>query len=498
MNEPPTGFRHNGAMPLAWIFLRLATALLLAGLVTSAHASELPAAFIDALKQANIPLDHVAVVVQPLDALVDTPEPLLAHNAEAAMNPASVMKLVTSYAALHQLGPRFTWATDVWADGSIQDGVLDGDLIIKGHGDPTLTLERMWLLQRALRARGIRHVRGDLVLDLSHFNLPALDPGAFDGEPLAPYNTPPAALVANFNVTSLRLKPSGDRLEIVLDIALPGVSIRSQVALTHTACNSWKDALTPSIPDPARRELLLSGTYSSRCGEQTLSLNLFEPAETFSFIFRDLWQQSGGSLSGQTMPGMAPETAPLLHFESTPLTVALIGLNKNSNNLMARNLFLTLGAAAFGAPASPDKADRAIRAALIKQQLPITKLVLENGAGLSRIERVSAQLLSELLRAAYHSPLFSEFESTLPIVALDGTLKRRFNGSALSGNAHLKTGTLRDVSALAGYVYTASGRRVAFVMLVNHANARRANAAQQALLEWVWTDLPKPPADTQK
>ena len=485
-------------MPLARIFLRLATALLLTGLVTSTHASELPAAFIDALKQASIPLDHVAVVIQPLDAPVDSPEPLLAHNAEAAMNPASVMKLVTSYVALHQLGPRFTWATDVWADGPIQDGVLDGDLIIKGHGDPTLTLERMWLLQRALRARGIRHMHGDLVLDMSHFNLPALDPGAFDGEPLAPYNTPPAALVANFNVTTLRLKPAGDRLEIVPDIALPGVSIRSEVALTQsTACNSWKDALTPSIPDPARRELLLSGTYSRRCGEQTLSLNLFDPAETFGFIFRDLWQQSGGTLSGQTMPGMAPETVPLLRFESTPLSDALIGLNKNSNNLMARNLFLTLGAASFGAPASPDKADRATRAVLIKQKLPVTKLVLENGAGLSRIERVSAQLLSELLRAAYRSPLFSEFESTLPIVALDGTLKRRFNGSTLSGNAHLKTGTLRDVSALAGYVYTASGRRVAFVMLVNHANARRANAAQQALLEWVWADVPKPPVGTQ-
>jgi D-alanyl-D-alanine carboxypeptidase/D-alanyl-D-alanine-endopeptidase (penicillin-binding protein 4) len=155
---------------------------------------------------------------------------------------------------------------------------------------------------------------------------------------------------------------------------------------------------------------------------------------------------------------------------------------------MTRNLFLTLGAESFGAPATLDKGARAVRAALIRQGITVDKLVLENGAGLSRIERVNARLLGELLRAAYASPLFAEFESALPIVAIDGTLKRRFNGSSLVGNAHLKTGTLRDASALAGYVYTASGRRVAFVMLVNHDHASRAIEAQRALLEWVWND----------
>lgn len=474
--------------------MRFAAVLLLANLLVPAVAAELPAAFTHALKQAGIPLDHVAVVIQPLDA----PEPLVAHNAEAAMNPASVMKLVTSYAALQQLGPRFTWTTDVWADGPVRDGALEGDLVIKGYGDPSLTLERMWLLQRELRARGVRHIRGDLVLDTSHFDLPTNHPGAFDGEPLALYNAAPGALVANFNATTLRLKQNGETLEILPDVALPGVAIRSDIVLTQaTACEDWKDAITPSIPDPARYELVLSGTYPRNCGEQTLSLNLFEPAASFDFIFRDLWQQSGGTLSGQTLPGMAPETPPLLRFESPPLTEALIRLNKFSNNLMTRNLFLTLGAKTFGAPATLDKGARAVRQALTQQHITVNKLVLENGSGLSRIERVSAQLLNDLLRAAYFSPLYSEFESALPIVALDGTLKHRFNGSTLAGNAHLKTGTLRDASALAGYVYTTSGRRVAFVMLVNHRHAMRANDAQKALLEWVWADSPGLPIEAR-
>ncbi|WP_237763308.1 D-alanyl-D-alanine carboxypeptidase/D-alanyl-D-alanine-endopeptidase [Thiobacillus denitrificans] len=450
----------------------------------SAHAAGLPAVFTDALKQAGIPLDHVAVVVQPLDAAA----PVLSHNAEAALNPASVMKLVTSFAALNQLGPGYVWTTDVWANGTVEDGVLHGDLVIKGHGDPTLTLERMWLLQRELRARGVRHIRGNLVLDLSHFELLAIDPGAFDGEPFALYNAAPGALVANFSAMTLRLKPDGEQVLIVPDIALPGLTLTSRLVLTDGAeCNGWKDALTPALPDPERLELVVSGRYARGCGEQAWSLSLFEPAATFDFVFRGLWAESGGTLTGATVAGRAPQSEPLLKFSSVPLTEALIRLNKYSNNLMTRNLFLTLGAEKEGAPATLEKGARAVRVVLTQRGVSTRKLVLENGAGLSRIERISADALNQLLRAAYNSPLFAEFQSALPIVASDGTLKRRFNGSPLSGNAHLKTGTLRDVSALAGYVYTVNGQRVSFVMLVNHANARRSEAAQRALLEWVHT-----------
>ena len=468
-------------MSFTRIAFRFLAGLSLASLVVSAGSAELPATFTAALNQAGIPLDHVAVVVQPLDAA----EPVLSHNAAAALNPASVMKLVTSFVALNQLGPGYVWTTDIWADGKIADGVLDGDLVIKGHGDPTLTLERMWLLQRELRARGVRHIHGNLVLDLSHFELPAVDPGAFDGEPLALYNTTPGPLVANFNATTLRLKPDEGQVLIVPDIALPGVTLTSRLVLDDGAeCNGWKDALTPAIPDSERLELVVSGRYPRGCGEQAWALNLFEPAATFDFIFRGLWAESGGTLTGATLPGMAPGTEPLLKFASEPLTEALTRLNKYSNNLMSRNLFLTLGAERHGAPATLEKAERAVRDALLQRGVPTHKLVLENGAGLSRIERISADALNQLLRAAYNSPLFAEFESALPIVAIDGTLKQRFNGSPLSGNAHLKTGTLRDVSALAGYVYTSAGQRVSFVMLVNHANAGRSETAQRALLEW--------------
>ena len=425
------------------------SALLLAGSIFSAHAADLPIPFVTALKQAGIPLDHVAVVVQPLDAA----EPVLGHNAEAAMNPASVMKLVTSFAALNQLGPGYVWKTELWADGTIREGVLTGDLIIRGTGDPTLTLERMWLLQRELRARGVRHIHGNLVLDLSHFDLPEMDPGAFDGEPLAKYNAVPGALLANFNAIILRLKPEGERVQITPEVSLPGVMLDSQVRLQDTAgCGNWKDAITPSVSEGRDMALEIRGVYARGCGEQTLSLNLFDPATTFDLIFRGLWSEAGGTLSGVTVLDRAPATAPLMTFASTSLTEALTRLNKHSNNLMTRSLFLTLGAEKYGAPATLEKGARAVREALTQRGVSTHKLVLQNGSGLSRIERISASALTQMLRSAYRSPLFAEFESALPIVAVDGTLKRRFNGSAFAGNAHLKTGSLRDVSALAGYV----------------------------------------------
>lgn len=453
--------------------------------VASARAAELPSAFVAALQRAGIPLDRVALVVEP----VESGEPLLSHQAGVAMNPASVMKLVTSFAALNQLGPDFSWTTEVWTTGTLKDGVLDGDLVIRGNGDPSLTLERMWLLQRALRAHGVRHVRGNLVLDASQFDVPYVDPGAFDDEPFAPYNAPPGALVANFNAIAVRLKPRDADVLIVPDIALPGVTLTSRLALADgVECNGWRDALTPSFADAARAELVISGRYPRGCGEQAWALNLFEPAATFDFIFRSLWLESGGRIDGSTVAGRAPDQPPLFAFESEPLADALRRLNKYSNNLMAKNLFLTLGAAVYGPPATPEKGARAVRDVLARNGIDTRKLVLDNGAGLSRIERVSAGMLNQLLRAAWRSPLFSEFESALPIVALDGTLKRRFNGSIAAGSAHLKTGTLRDASALAGYVTTSRGRRIAFVMLVNHANAARAGDAQRALLEWTWAD----------
>jgi D-alanyl-D-alanine carboxypeptidase/D-alanyl-D-alanine-endopeptidase (penicillin-binding protein 4) len=213
---------------------------------------------------------------------------------------------------------------------------------------------------------------------------------------------------------------------------------------------------------------------------------VFTPARNFDALFRALWLTSGGVLIGNTRDGSAPDTPPLLSFASIPLAEALRNQNKYSSNLMARNLYLTLGADTFGAPATLDKARRAVLGWLADQHIDAPELVLDNGAGLSRTERISAQTLARLLRAETVSPTFSEFESSLPLAGVDGTLRRRYKDSELAGHAHLKTGTLRDARSLAGYVHTRAGQRLVFVLLINDAHADRAADAQRALLEWAY------------
>lgn len=238
-------------------------------------------------------------------------------------------------------------------------------------------------------------------------------------------------------------------------------------------------------------ELVFEGRYARDCGEKHLSLNLYDATRNFDVTFRALWAESGSVLTGTTRLGAAPtDTPPLLNFPSIPLADALRNLSKYSNNLMTRNLYLTLGAETHSPPATLEKSRDAVQAWLADKKIAVPELVLENGAGLSRIERISAQTLGRILGWAYRSPYFSELESALPILAVDGTLKRRFTDSPLAGRAHLKTGTLKDARALAGYVMNRDGKRMVFVMLVNHPQAEKADAAQRALLDWAYSYSP--------
>lgn len=471
-------------MSIRHYFYRLACFAFALAAAIPAWANGLPQGLSEALLKAGIPPESIAVYVQP----VDGGPALLSVNAAQPMNPASTMKLVTTYAALESLGPSYTWKTGFWVRGEIREGRLDGDLIVRGGGDPYLTLERIWLMQRALRDKGVREIAGRLVLDLTLYDLPPMEPGAFDGEPLAAYNALPAPLLANFNVQNIRLVPGDGQVAIRPEMPLGGVKLISQLQLTDAPCNGWRDGILASMPDPAVKEVIVfEGMYPRACGEKTMPLNVLGPVQNFALVFRALWEESGGKWEGGITTGIAPPTtAPLLAFESPPLADVIRPLNKHSSNVMTRMLFLTLGQEKFGAPATLGKSVIALRETLLVRNLVFPELVLENGSGLSRDERISAGSMGRLLLAAYRSPHFSELESALPIAATDGTLKKRFNGSAFTGHAHLKTGSLRDVRALAGYLIDRNGRRLAVVMFVNHANAAQSEDAQAALLNWVY------------
>ena len=465
--------------------LLLASALLL----TPAHAraqsrQRLPIPVARALRAAGIPSTAVAVLVQP----ADSQRPRLSVNADRALDPASVMKLVTTYAALGMLGPAYTWKTEAWIDGRLDHGVLDGDLYLKGGGDPILTYQRFWLLLARLRATGLKRINGDLVQDRSLFDVGKTAP--IDDQPLRPYNVVPDALLLDFNALRLELVPDPvrDRLAVLPEPLPDGLAIDNRIKLDEDSCGDWKGGLRPELSEIGGQETLrLSGSYPRSCGEQTWRLGGLPHRQYVDGVFRSLWRQLGGSIGGGSREGVVPGDAQLLvSIESPPLAVVIRDINKFSNNVMARQLFLTLGAAAGNRPADEADAAAAVRAWLATRRLDFPELTLDNGSGLSRRARISAESLARLLASAWKSPLMPEFVSSLPLAAVDGTMEKRLRFDAVAGQAHIKTGTLDGVKAIAGYVHDRAGRWQIVVFLVNHPKAAQAQAAQDALLQWVY------------
>ncbi len=447
----------------------------------------LPPPVAQALATAKIPSGSVAVVVQE----VGTPRAALAVNPAAPMNPASVMKLVTTYAALELLGPAYRWKTEAYAAGTLRDGVLEGDLVLKGYGDPKLDLEAFWILLRALRGKGLQTIRGDLVLDRSQFERAPGDAARFDGDAFRPYNVLPDALLVNFKSLRFAFAPDPERgaVRVYVEPRPPALDVVNVLKLAEGPCpegSAFREMLKPTF-EPARQRAIFSGQYRTSCGEKDLNVALLEPNDHVAGMLRQLWPEMGGAWSGAVREGAAPAGARLLHtMESAALAEIVRDTNKFSNNVMARHLFLTLGAENGGAPANAAKASSAIKAWLASKRIAAPELVMENGSGLSRVERISAGNLAAMLQAAWQSPVMPEFISSMPVAGLDGTMRRRLKGEGVAGQAHIKTGLLSDTRAMAGFVLDRGGRRHVVVMIVNHASAHETQPAMDALLRWVY------------
>lgn len=548
----------------------LAAWCLLGLFMESGFASTLPESVTAALGHEHIPLSSVSIVVQQVDA----DAPLISLNAERPMNPASTMKLLTTFAALETLGPAYRWKTEAYLNGKLEDGVLHGDLVFKGYGDPKLTVEEFWMWLRELRQRGLREIRGDIVLDHSFFEPVDQDPAEFDHDPTRAYNVGTGALLLNFNALHLHLIPNGHATTALLEPVLAGYTLRNHITTSAKLRCNGEDTYKARLDG---HDIVLEGSIPANCGEMDDYFSLLPQDEYFFAVFSGLWQELGGTLQGKLRDGTAPaDQAPFASYVSPPLSEVIRDINKFSNNIMARQLFLTLGTAAEanaarsayaqsnaevpavaqaygeasppadqtggditsqdvsaplpspvgapamssvkgmppdalgagGAPAAP-AGSTPVGAPMLRidppaaniahgtsamlhwlktEDLQFPELVLENGAGLSRKERISALHLAELLQRATSSPFFPELEASLPILGLDGTVKKRFRDSDIAGYAHLKTGSLEGVKSLAGYVKANSGKQWIAVFIVNHPNAALAQPAQDALIGWLQTE----------
>lgn len=466
----------------AGLFLCLIGCLLPAAAM-SQHS--VPLGVKNVLNHRQLPDESLSLYVENLS----TGKVIIAWNEDVARNPASVLKLLTTLIALENLGPTYTWKTEMYLQGEIEDDTLKGDLLLKGYGDPFLVTERLWSLLRSLRLAGIRKIDGDLLLDDSFFDVENYDPGAFDNQPLRAYNVAPNALLMNFQVVRFQFEPdvSNAMIKLRLDPELDNLQVVNRLSLRNGRCGGFQRGITITPNDSVDR-MIFSGAFPSGCRSYAMDRAVLGH-NAFAFgLIKSLWRDMGGEITGNWRNVTVAEDAePFVTFESPPLTEIISRVNKHSNNVMARQLVYTLAAEQLGPPGTSDKGKEVVNNWLAERKMDFQELNFDNGAGLSRISRLTAKHMGDLLRYAWHSPLMPEFVASMSLSGVDGTLARRFRDDSLTGIAHMKTGSMDHVAGIAGYVQAQSGDRFIVVALQNYHNVHRGpgDEVHTALLRWV-------------
>lgn len=481
---------------------------------SSKKSKGLPSSVLKVINKYKIPKENLSIYIRDLNKF----EPLIEHHADKLRSPASTMKLLTTYAALKELGPNYSWRTEVWMRGDFEKGVLKGDLILKGFGDPFMVYENFWKLLRVLRDKGLHEIQGDVILDDSYFKLPKHDSAAFDGRPFRVYNAASSSLMFNFQATRFLFRPvisntaskkedkktnikksnkkskkkksakknsAKGRVKIIPYPEIKGLSINNQVKLTSGRCR--KSHYRPKFSKDKKGKLTIKGTYAKRCKQQFILRAVSTPEEHVFNAFREIWGDLKGKHSGQFKQGRVIKGDERFHVYASPTLGTLMRLiNKWSNNVMTRQVFLSLGARKYGAPATPEKGEKAVLAVLSENNINTAGISIENGSGLSRSSRISARQMGSLLEMAYRDPFMPEFMASLALPGVDGTLVNRFRKSDLRGRSHFKTGTLTGVSAIAGYMLNRKGKRLVIVIQHNgkKTGAGRSRKIQDALIRW--------------
>jgi D-alanyl-D-alanine carboxypeptidase/D-alanyl-D-alanine-endopeptidase (penicillin-binding protein 4) len=457
----------------------------------------LPRAVQELIESTGLPATSFGLHVQPVGAGAGRPGPaLVALNAESTFQMASTVKLVTALAALDLLGPAYRWHTCVCLCGPLREGRLLGDLVIVGGGDPCLQAGKLQAWLAELRARGLHEVWGDIVLDRSAFQLRESDHlQTPQPAPDQPGYVRPEALMLDAGV--LRIGLQGDaaqtRVQVrprqaglpVINQLTPGRQCQAAAELERTATDA---------------RLVVKGQWAPGCGEREIAQLAVSHSDLTTRAVADLWRGVGGRLKGRVRaaaaaaPAEADEatsdasysrSAPWASLASPPLTELMQTMNKVSDNLIARTLFLSL-AEDFPHRAATLPAARARAAAWLRGRgFGEGDIAVDNGAGLAYSERCRPRAMVRLLQQAWQGPHAKEFVASLPVAGVDGTLWRRMTSGPARGRAYLKTGSGIETRTLAGYVRCRSGRVQAVAALVNHAQVAAAVPALDALVEWV-------------
>jgi D-alanyl-D-alanine carboxypeptidase/D-alanyl-D-alanine-endopeptidase (penicillin-binding protein 4) len=450
----------------------------------------LPPAVRAELARIQVPPEALAAVALPLGHRALPFE----HRADVPMQPGSAMKLVTAVVALDRLGATHVGRTRLLTSAPLEDGVLRGDLVLQGGSDPGFGPAPLWLLLRELRAQGLRRIEGDLVLDRQRYRPERLDTGAppFDERPEGWWNVVPDALLFEGGLQTVELLSDTTGVAARARPAVRGLRIdASRLRLNQRACSEWDAEWLP--PDTAEDPQLpggvvvtLRGAFPQNC-RRVEEMQVVDRSRYIGLEFAQTWRELGGQWTGRVREATTPTGARLLaERRSRPWGEVLRPLMKTSDNTLARLLFLELGVPGMAdAPTAQtiDIARELVPRWFAERGIAAPGLVLDNGSGLSRSERITATTLARLVQWAWHSRHAPDLLMSLPVAGVDGTLRNRIKDSPASGVARLKTGTLRNVAALAGVVNDPQGRPWALAIIVNHDIGAGARPVLDAFID---------------
>lgn len=453
----------------------------------------LPAPVVAALAQAGLPADALGAIAIPQTRWARRWQ----HRADVPMQPGSTMKLVTTVVALDRLGPNHRGRTELLAAGPIEGEALNGELVLKGGADPDLDTAALWPMLFELRQRGVREIAGGLLLDRTLFRPARIDVGLppFDEAPEWPYNVIPDALMLSRNLLGLALAADGEAVRARWTLPIEGVELDAgALRLTDAGCATWDADWKPPLAealDGGRWRIVLQGAFPRRC-EARAALQLLDRNLVAERQVRALWASLGGvwrAPLGSVREGSAPPDAtPIAEHLSRPWGEVLRQMNKASDNALTRLLYLQLGVPAMKSdPVTPTLAlaAREVERWFDGNKIDRTGLVMDNGSGLSRSERIAPRTLARMIETALKGKYAPELLMSLPVAGVDGTMRRRLKDTPAEGWARLKTGTLKNVTALAGTVRDVRGADWVLVAIVNHESAAQARPALDALVEWV-------------
>lgn len=448
-------------------------------------AQPLPVELQQAWKNTRLPESALSVIVKEVDGPV-----LFEHNATTPRNPASVMKMVTTWAGLSGLGPEHIWRTTVYTQGQAKidaQGTLQGPLYIDAVGDPFFSVPDLWSLLRDVRMRGIKNI-SEVIVDRSVFGNVTTDTYAFDGAGDRPYNASPDAMMVGFGASRLVFQPDTKNKQWIsfVDPPIAGMQVENNVAWSDQRCPGSPAVATRIQNAPGGVTIQASGTAAGSCGEFSVYRLTTGQQAFFNSVFKMIWKELGGTLAHGITTGTLPRNAEaLVWHDSRPLADQIRVINKQSNNVMATLLLLRLGNQINGKGATTASSENTAMRLLQSQGINTVGWRIDNGSGLSRQARVTAGGMAQMLDVIWKSNYMPEFMSSLAIAGVDGTVRRRLRDDEVQGRAHLKTGTLRDARALAGYVLGASGKRYIMVTMVNGENTAAVRPFDDALVKWI-------------